>query len=140
MRIEFFEGRHRGKAFRANTDEVCAVMVVRCRNGWHLEIDRWCADLEMTADVLRAVSERWEKEIPLLKRRPRDMYCSGPPPADDLGCHTCMFVTIGWEMLDGWKVFLADILSRPESWRSWTGKKKADRALRRFTGEGVTIQ
>jgi hypothetical protein len=115
--------------------------VTRFRNGWHLEVDRWHADLEMTYEVMKAVNERWEKEIPLPKRRPRNMYISGA--SEDHACNTCLFVTIGWEMLDGWKVFLADILSRPESWRSWTGKKKLDRTNRilgKFTGKGAPIQ
>ena len=36
----------------------------------------------MRSVVRKAVYERWQQEIPLLKRRPRTCSCSGPSPED----------------------------------------------------------
>lgn len=131
MRVEFFERRGlREKAFFANSDELCEVEIVRVHNGAVLNLDRWHADLEMTNAASKAIFARWKQEIPLLKRQPQEMYFVGGSVGgmEDGGeiypLHTELSVAIGWGMLKGWKQFLRELLSRPESWESHRREKQ----------------
>lgn len=114
MRVEFFEGRRsRQKAALANSDELCAVAVTMLRHGAKLECDRGRADLkwEIVPAAFMAMCERHTQEYDPLKRKsyPRDMICSGPT-------YGCLYVVVAEGMLEGWKKFLREMLSRPESW------------------------
>jgi hypothetical protein len=132
MLVKFYEGWQARRAFRANTDTLCAVAVRRAvPDRVIIEVDRWHANLEMTDAVMDAVMTRWKQELPLLKDRAEGMWATG---ADTGECHfhTEFSVTIGKEMLAGWKTFLADLLSRPESWGSHHEDKRRLREQRRI--------
>jgi hypothetical protein len=128
MRVEFLEGRHLAEWLKANDDEVCAVMVWPERGGKLLCVDRKKTNLEMTDAAIRAIAERWEQELPTLKLRPDYMSCSAP--VEEGWLHIELSITCGGRKLAGWKQFLAELLSRPESWGSYDSEAEDHRLAR----------
>jgi hypothetical protein len=120
MQVEFFAVKRRAKV---NSDEVCAIKVNRLRHGATLETNWRVADLEMTQAVRQAVMERymerWDDMRSSPHHWPRNNICSGPN-------YPMLFITCGEGMLEGWKAFLQELLSRPESWQPQGMKKLLD--------------
>jgi hypothetical protein len=133
MNVEFF--------LNNNSDEVTAVEILAVRDGYLLRLERFntSSSKSVTEAVVAAVRARLDKEYSLnLTPRP-EMMCSYPN--EEPHTRRMFFVTVAESTLEDWKVFLRDLLSKPESWmRLKPGMTsypdaEADRVLRDLAGD-----